>query len=134
MIELRHAGLAICAVLSIALVLGWRGAAQAQTAAPAQAPAPAAAPVQAPAQAPSPAPTAAAAAPAAAKPDACPRDKFRVVVDVGHTLDVPGAMSARGVTEYAFNLQLGQDADKALIDAGFGKTVLLITTSAPRPG
>jgi N-acetylmuramoyl-L-alanine amidase len=131
MIELRHAGLAICAVLSIALVLGGRGAAQAETAAPAQAPAPAAAPVQAPAQAPSPAPTAAAAAPAAAKPDACPRDKFRVVVDVGHTLDVPGAMSARGVTEYAFNLQLGQDADKALIDAGFGRTVLLITKTAP---
>ena len=65
------------------------------------------------------------------QPDACPRDKFRVVVDVGHTLDVPGAMSARGVPEYAFNLQLGQDADKALIDAGFGQTVLLITKTAP---
>jgi N-acetylmuramoyl-L-alanine amidase len=122
MIELRHAGLAICAVLSIAFVIGGREAARAQTAAPAQVPARAAAPAQVP-------PPAAASAPA--KPDACPRDKFRVVVDVGHTLDVPGAMSARGVPEYAFNLQLGQDADKALIDAGFGQTVLLITKTAP---
>jgi N-acetylmuramoyl-L-alanine amidase len=122
MIELRHAGLAICAVLSIAFVIGGREAARAQTAAPAQVPARAAAPAQVPAPA---------AASAPAKPDACPRDKFRVVVDVGHTLDVPGAMSARGVPEYAFNLQLGQDADKALIDAGFGQTVLLITKTAP---
>jgi N-acetylmuramoyl-L-alanine amidase len=122
MIELRHAGLAICAVLSIAFVIGGREPARAQTAAPAQVPARAAAPAQVPAPA---------AASAPAKPDACPRDKFRVVVDVGHTLDVPGAMSARGVPEYAFNLQLGQDADKALIDAGFGQTVLLITKTAP---
>jgi N-acetylmuramoyl-L-alanine amidase len=122
MIELRHAGLAICAVLSIAFVIGGREAARAQMAAPAQVPARSAAPAQVPAPA---------AASAPAKPDACPRDKFRVVVDVGHTLDVPGAMSARGVPEYAFNLQLGQDADKALIDAGFGQTVLLITKTAP---
>jgi N-acetylmuramoyl-L-alanine amidase len=128
MIELRHAGLAICAVLSIAFVIGGREAVRAQTAAPAQVPAQAPAPEQAAAPAQVPAPV---AAPAAAKPDACPRDKFRVVVDVGHTLDVPGAMSARGVPEYAFNLQLGQDADKALIDAGFGQTVLLITKTAP---
>ncbi len=112
MIGLRHARLTICAALSIAFVIGARDAARSQTPAP----------TQAPAQAP---------APAAAKPDACPRDKFRVVVDVGHTLDVPGAMSARGVPEYAFNLQLGQDTDKALIDAGFGQTVLLITKTAP---
>jgi N-acetylmuramoyl-L-alanine amidase len=126
MIELRHAGLAICAVLSIAFVIGGREAARAQMAAPAQAPASAAAPAQVPVPAQAPA-----AASAAAKPDACPRDKFRVVVDVGHTLDVPGALSARGVPEYAFNLQLGQDTDKALIDAGFAQTVLLITKTAP---
>ena len=41
-----------------------------------------------------------------AKPAAasCQRATFRVVVDVGHTVAVPGAMSARGVPEYAFNL------------------------------
>jgi N-acetylmuramoyl-L-alanine amidase len=69
-----------------------------------------------------------------AAPDPCPRSTFRVVVDVGHTLDVPGAMSARGIPEYAFNLQLARDAKQALVDAGFEQTVLLITTAAPWRG
>ena len=59
--------------------------------------------------------------------DNCTRSTFRVVVDVGHTLDVPGAMSARGVTEYAFNLQLARDIKQALVDAGFEQAVLMIT-------
>jgi len=67
-------------------------------------------------------------------PDSCPRSTFRVVVDVGHTLDVPGALSARGVPEYAFNLQLARDAAQALRDAGFEQTALLITGTAPRRG
>jgi N-acetylmuramoyl-L-alanine amidase len=61
----------------------------------------------------------------------CDRSDFRVVVDVGHTAAVPGAMSARGVPEYTFNLSLAQDVKKSLVDAGFDKTVLLITTKAP---
>jgi N-acetylmuramoyl-L-alanine amidase len=64
----------------------------------------------------------------------CNRSAFRIVLDVGHTVDVPGAMSARGVPEYAFNLQLSQDIDKALVGAGFDKTVLLITDRAPPHG
>ncbi len=75
-----------------------------------------------------------AAAKPAATPAPCDRAAFRVVLDVGHTLDVPGAMSARGVPEYAFNLQLTQDVNKALTDAGFDKTVLLITGKAPPNG
>ena len=67
-------------------------------------------------------------------PDACPRFTFRVVVDVGHTVDVPGAMSARGVAEYAFNLQLARDINQGLLDAGFQQTVLLITATAPWRG
>jgi len=59
--------------------------------------------------------------------DNCTRSGFRVVVDVGHTLDVPGAMSARGVPEYTFNLQLAREVKQALVDAGFEQTVLLIT-------
>jgi N-acetylmuramoyl-L-alanine amidase len=51
------------------------------------------------------------------------------VVDVGHTVDVPGAMSARGVPEYAFNLQLARDAKQALVDAGFEQAVLMITST-----
>ena len=67
-------------------------------------------------------------------PATCQRSAFRVVVDVGHTLDVPGALSARGIPEYAFNLQLAKDVKQALVDAGFSKTVLLITTTAPWAG
>ncbi len=72
----------------------------------------------------------------AAKPagDACLRSSFLTVVDVGHTVAVPGAMSARNVPEYAFNLQLAQDIRQALTDAGFDKTVLLITATAPWRG
>src|SRR5580704_5170582 len=73
----------------------------------------------------------AAAAPAHAN---CQPSAFRVVVDVGHTLSVPGALSARGVPEYAFNLQLAQQIKKTLVDAGFDKTVLLITAKAPTAG
>ena len=64
----------------------------------------------------------------------CLRSSFRVVVDVGHTADVPGAMSARGIPEYAFNLQLAHEIKQALVDAGFAQTVLLITATAPRLG
>jgi N-acetylmuramoyl-L-alanine amidase len=73
------------------------------------------------------------AAPAAADTN-CPRATFRVALDVGHTIDVPGALSARGMPEYAFNLQLGKDIKKALNDAGFDKTTLLITSKAPPMG
>jgi N-acetylmuramoyl-L-alanine amidase len=73
----------------------------------------------------------AAAAPAHAN---CQPSAFRVVVDVGHSLDVPGALSARGVPEYAFNLQLAQQIKKTLVDAGFDKTVLLITAKPPPAG
>ncbi|SRR5579872_7391379 len=66
--------------------------------------------------------------------ESCNPSTFRVVVDVGHTVEVPGAMSARGVPEYAFNLQLARDVKQALIDAGFEQTVLLITATAPWRG
>jgi len=68
------------------------------------------------------------------RPDPCPRSTFRVVVDVGHTVDVPGAMSARGIAEYAFNLQLAPDTHQGLLDAGFQQSVLLITATAPWRG
>jgi N-acetylmuramoyl-L-alanine amidase len=64
----------------------------------------------------------------------CRRSAFRVIVDVGHTVDVPGAMSARGVPEYTFNLALADAVTHALIGAGFDKTVRLITATAPWHG
>src|SRR5690349_19256018 len=66
--------------------------------------------------------------------ESCARSAFRVVVDVGHTLDVPGAMSARGVPEYAFNLQLAREVKQALADAGFEQAVLMITGTGPWRG
>jgi N-acetylmuramoyl-L-alanine amidase len=75
--------------------------------------------------------TATASRPAA---ETCPRSAFRVVIDVGHTLEVPGADSARGVPEYAFNLQLAREVKQALADAGFEQAVLMITGTAPSRG
>jgi N-acetylmuramoyl-L-alanine amidase len=112
---LRHAGTAFLLGLAILLVRAGLGPARSEE--------------------PAPAPTVPAASPAPAPAQAdCKRTAFRVVIDVGHTLDVPGAMSARGVTEYAFNLQLSQAINHALLDAGFDKTVLMITAKAPPLG
>ena len=64
-----------------------------------------------------------------AKSDAasCIRPDFRVVLDVGHTAKSPGAKSARGADEYDFNLRLAKQIDQALLEAGFAKTVLMVT-------
>ena len=64
----------------------------------------------------------------------CNRPAFRTVVDVGHTAEVPGALSARGATEYDFNLRLAKQIEKDLLAAGFDKTVLMITAEAPIAG
>src|SRR4051794_5184224 len=71
---------------------------------------------------------------ATAAPGKCVRATFRVVLDVGHTAEVPGAISARGVPEYAFNLRLAQVIDKHLADAGFAKRVLLVTAGRSSAG
>src|ERR1700758_715750 len=64
----------------------------------------------------------------AVKPAAtCDRAAFRLVLDVGHTPQVPGAKSARGLMEFDFNLRLAQLIEKQLVEAGFTKTVLLVT-------
>src|SRR5262249_25951501 len=64
---------------------------------------------------------------------ACDRAAFRLVVDVGHTKEVPGAISARGLYEYEFNLRLAKLVVERLNQAGFDKTLLLVTGGrAPR--
>jgi N-acetylmuramoyl-L-alanine amidase len=63
----------------------------------------------------------------------CARSRFGVVLDVGHTAESRGAISARGVPEFLFNLHLGQQMEKALLDAGFARTVLLVTEGAAKP-
>ena len=77
---------------------------------------------------------AAAAAPVKPGEATCDRAAFRVIVDVGHTLQVPGAKSARGLTEYEFNLALAKQVEQSLIDAGFGKTTLLVTDGRSMQG
>jgi N-acetylmuramoyl-L-alanine amidase len=69
---------------------------------------------------------------ASAEQSKCNRAQFRLFVDVGHTTEVPGAMSARGVPEYDFNLRLAKEVKRNLLDAGFARTVLLITAGRAR--
>ncbi len=57
----------------------------------------------------------------------CSRPDFRVVLDVGHTSKSPGAKSARGVDEFDFNLRLARQVEQDLLEAGFAKTVLMVT-------
>jgi N-acetylmuramoyl-L-alanine amidase len=62
----------------------------------------------------------------------CRRTTFRVVIDVGHSAETPGALSARGVSEYEFNLSLARWIEQSLIAAGFDKTVRLISSGPAR--
>jgi N-acetylmuramoyl-L-alanine amidase len=64
----------------------------------------------------------------------CDREVFRVVLDIGHTLDAPGARSARGIPEYQFNLLLTEQIEKALLGAGFRRTFVLNTFGPTRAG
>jgi len=64
----------------------------------------------------------------------CDRHAFHAVVDVGHTVRAPGALSARGVYEYEFNLRLAKEVAQKLKDVGFDRTVLMITAEGPRLG
>jgi N-acetylmuramoyl-L-alanine amidase len=63
----------------------------------------------------------------------CHRATFRVVLDVGHSAESPGATSARGVPEYEFNLSASRWIERALDAAGFDRTVRLITSGPARP-
>ena len=73
--------------------------------------------------------------PSASKPVAarCDPSKFRVVLDVGHTADSEGAISARNVAEFVFNLRLAQRIEEKLKADGFPETRLLVTKGKARP-
>jgi N-acetylmuramoyl-L-alanine amidase len=70
------------------------------------------------------------AQPAAAK---CDPAKLRIAVDVGHTKQSDGAMSARDVPEYNFNLNLSRRLVDRLKSEGFTDTRLMITEGKARP-
>jgi N-acetylmuramoyl-L-alanine amidase len=64
----------------------------------------------------------------------CNRAQFRVLVDVGHTAEAPGAASARGVMEYDFNRSLAKTIERKLVEMGFGRTIMLVTEGSTRKG
>jgi N-acetylmuramoyl-L-alanine amidase len=72
--------------------------------------------------------------PSASKPVAatCNPAKFRIVVDVGHTAESEGAISARNVAEFVFNLRLARRIEEKLKAEGFAETRLLLTEGKAR--
>ena len=72
--------------------------------------------------------------PAALKPVAtrCDPSKFRIVLDVGHTAESEGAISARNVSEFVFNLRLAKQIEEKLKAEGFAETKLLLTEGKAR--
>ena len=63
----------------------------------------------------------------------CDPLKFRIVVDVGHTVESDGAMSARNVPEFTFNLRLARKIEADLKAAGYPATRLIVTEGRARP-
>jgi N-acetylmuramoyl-L-alanine amidase len=72
--------------------------------------------------------------PAALKPAAnrCDPAKFRIVLDVGHTPESEGAISARNVSEFTYNLRLARRIEEKLKAEGFAETKLLLTEGKAR--
>jgi N-acetylmuramoyl-L-alanine amidase len=72
--------------------------------------------------------------PAALTPVAarCNPAKFRIVLDVGHTAESEGAISARRVSEFVFNLRLAKRIEEKLKAEGFTETKLLLTEGKAR--
>jgi N-acetylmuramoyl-L-alanine amidase len=71
---------------------------------------------------------------AASKPEAprCDPQKFRIVIDVGHTAESEGAISSRNVAEFIFNLKLARRVEQQLKADGFAGTRLLVTEGKAR--
>jgi N-acetylmuramoyl-L-alanine amidase len=63
----------------------------------------------------------------------CEAPKFRIVVDVGHTPDSYGALSARNDPEFGFNFRLARLITTKLKSEGFAATRLLVTDGKARP-
>ena len=63
----------------------------------------------------------------------CDPSKFRIVLDVGHTAESEGAISARNVAEFLFNLRLARRIEENLKTEGFAETRLLLTEGKARP-
>jgi len=62
----------------------------------------------------------------------CDPAKLRIVLDVGHTAESEGAISARNVAEFVFNRRLAQRIEEKLKAEGFARTTLLVTEGRAR--
>jgi len=62
----------------------------------------------------------------------CDPSKFRIVLDVGHTAESEGAISARNIAEFVFNRRLAQRIEEKLKAEGFAETRLLLTEGKAR--
>jgi N-acetylmuramoyl-L-alanine amidase len=62
----------------------------------------------------------------------CDPAKFRIVLDVGHTAESEGAISARNVSEFTYNLRLAKRIEARLKAEGFAETKLLVTEGKAR--
>ncbi|GIQ75808.1 N-acetylmuramoyl-L-alanine amidase [Bradyrhizobium sp. RD5-C2] len=73
--------------------------------------------------------------PTVSKPAAtkCDPATLRIVLDVGHTAESEGAISARNVAEFTFNLRLARSIEEKLKAEGFAATRLLLTEGKARP-
>jgi N-acetylmuramoyl-L-alanine amidase len=60
--------------------------------------------------------------------EGCLKPDFRVIIDVGHSRQAAGAISARGRPEFNFNLQLATLLEARLKQLGFGKTAKWVTS------
>ena len=62
---------------------------------------------------------------------ACEPAEFPIAIDVGHDRARPGALSARGVPEFEFNLALAREVLVTLRTAGFSRSFLIGESGAP---
>lgn len=65
-------------------------------------------------------------------PASCETPKFRIVVDVGHTPESYGALSARNDPEFGFNFRLARLITAKLKAEGFAAARLLVTDGKAR--
>ena len=63
----------------------------------------------------------------------CDPTTFRIVLDVGHTAESEGALSARNVAEFDFNLRLARRIVEDLKADGFADARLLVTRGRATP-
>lgn len=70
-------------------------------------------------------PLLACAAPVADQNKECMQEKLKIAIDVGHSPNKPGAISARGISEYTFNKKMGDLVLQNLIKQGFKSTFIL---------